>query len=378
MSFVVDQIVELTIESLAHGGAGVARLNDFVFFTPYTAPGDKIKAQITSIKKNYADAKLIELQTASSHRVQAPCSVYGKCGGCQWQHVNYATQLDQKQKTVEHALARIAKENDFELKKIIPSPNEFFYRNRAQVRTHGQKLGFYKRGSHELIEFDECHILEKSLNEEIKKIKVEIKNFDEFKTSKIEVFLSQNNKVVRSANQGHGEEFGFSQVNTLQNKNLQQLVAQAFGTPQSVEDNILELFCGNGNFTIPLAQQGWDIYAVDLNRSAINQARLQATSKTFFSCNDCSFEVRKLINKNRKFKNILLDPPRVGCDEDLTKNISKLDAQKLIYISCNPTTFARDWARIKNNSDFKLISVQPLDMFPQTFHVELIATAIRQ
>ncbi|MBK9293617.1 MAG: class I SAM-dependent RNA methyltransferase [Oligoflexia bacterium] len=374
MSFEVGQIVELSIDSLAHGGAGVGRLNDFVFFIPFTAPGDKVKAEIIEIKKNYAQAELKNILTPSSARAEAPCNVFGKCGGCQWQHVDYKIQLEQKQKTVEHALARIAKEAQFELKKIIPSPQEFNYRNRAQIRTQGPRLGFYSRNSHELVEFKNCHLLEPALNEELGKIRNEIKSYPDCKTSKIEMFLTQQNQIARSNNKSHGQEFGFSQVNTKQNENLQNLVVEVFDTPSEQNNNILDLFCGNGNFSFPLSKSGWDIYGVDLNKNAITQARSKATEKTFFSCNDCLKEIKKLALKGRTFKNILLDPPRIGCQEALLKNLMSLKPEKIVYISCNPTTFGRDWARIKAaNPKFKLKWVQPLDMFPQTFHVELIA-----
>lgn len=375
MSFKIGEIVELSIQSLAHGGAGVGRLSDFVFFIPLTAPGDKVSAQITSIKKNYAEAELKKIHFASQNRVDAPCEVYGQCGGCQWQHVNYQTQLEQKQKTVEHALSRIAKENSFTLKKIIPSPLEFNYRNRAQIRTQGPRTGFYSRGSHNLIEINKCLLLEEPLNLEIQKIKSEIKNFADYKTSKKEVFISQKGEVVRSENQAHGQEFGFSQVNTKQNQILQNLVLELLGNPSAEFKNILELFCGNGNFTLPLAKNGWDVYAVDSSKSAIHQARSMATDKTFFSCADCSLELKKLILKNRTFDCVLLDPPRTGCDEALIKNLHKTGMKKLIYVSCNPATFARDWARIKAYSNLKLEFIQPLDMFPQTYHVELLAYA---
>jgi 23S rRNA (uracil1939-C5)-methyltransferase len=114
-----------------------------------------------------------------------------------------------------------------------------------------------------------------------------------------------------------------------------------------------------------------------MNRSAIHAARAAANDQTFFSFGDCSREVSKLAEKKRNFESVLLDPPRVGADERLWKNLELLRPRKLVYVSCNPSTFARDWARLKVKSELKLVSIQPFDMFPQTFHVELVALAIR-
>src|SRR5256885_637918 len=122
---------------------------------------------------------------------------------------------------------------------------------------------------------------------------------------------------------------------------------------------------------------GWRIYGIDSSRQAITAARKNANPQTFFSASDVSWEVKKLAEKNGKFETILLDPPRIGADERLWQNLIKLAPEKLIYVSCNPTTFARDWARIKSKAPYKLQSIQPFDMFPQTFHVELVAIATK-
>jgi 23S rRNA (uracil1939-C5)-methyltransferase len=384
-----NQEINVTIASLAHGGSGVGRFDNFVVFVRYTAPGDVVRARITKTKKNYADAELIEIITPSPSRIKAPCPVFGACGGCQWQHVSYEEQLKQKQNIVEHALSRIAKEENFTVLPIKASPNHFYYRNRAQFRTEGPRAGFYRRGSHELVTFDECLIIEKPLNEELAKIKTEIKDWPETKTSKVEVYLTaaeQNRpeSVVRSTNHAHGEELGFSQVNTLQNVQMQEYVTSLFGSPTEVapdnqgsNGNLIDLYCGNGNFSFPLNEKGWRIYGVDSSRSAIHAARTCANDQTFFSAGDCSFEVKKLADRGRKFQAVLLDPPRVGADERLWSNLAKLDPEIVVYVSCNPATFARDWARMKSKTNLKLASVQPFDMFPQTFHVELVALARR-
>ncbi len=385
----IGQEIQLKVESLAHGGAAVGRAQDFVFFVPFAAPGDEIQARVTEVKKNYAEAELIKIIAPGPRRVTPPCEVFGKCGGCQWQHVSYEEQLQQKQNIVMHALSRIAKEQKFEVKPIIASPEKFNYRNRVQVRTLGSAAGFYRKGSHELVSFDKCHIVEPSINDEISKIKAEIINYRAEHESKIEIFIAESGKTVRSQDQNHGEEFGFAQVNTKQNKQMIAYVQSLIGNPQSGfgRSSLLELFCGNGNFSMPLIENGWDVYGIDGNRAAISDARekLRLISdknkntgfnpRAFFSSDDATAGVEKLLDQRRTFETLLVDPPRTGMTEPLVNNIAEVGVKTLVYVSCNPATFARDWARIKAATKLKLVSVQPFDMFPQTFHVELVALA---
>ena len=375
-----DHVVEVTIASLAHGGGGVGRHEDFVIFVPFTAPGDVIKVRITNSKKSYAEGEILELIKAGASRVEPPCPVFGICGGCQWQQVSYDEQLKQKQGIVEHALARIAKESGAEILPIIPSPQPFNYRNRAQFKTEGPKIGFYKRQSHELVEFEKCYIVDEKINKELSVIKEELKNAAPHATSKIEVILTSRGELVRSIDHTQGGELGFSQVNTLQNLNLRKYVQKIIGRPSQIaaEDTgsagqILDLYCGQGNFSFPLNDNGWRVYGIDSNKEAIIAARKRKKDRTFFSANDCTSEVRKLSIEGRHFEYILIDPPRIGAEEELIKLLPSFNATKIVYISCNPATFARDFARLKDNSSYKLKSIQPFDMFPQTFHVELVA-----
>jgi 23S rRNA (uracil1939-C5)-methyltransferase len=365
--------INVPIASLSHGGSGVGRVDNFVVFTPYTAPGDVAKVKLLSLKKNYAEAELVSIETPSPHRIKPPCSVFGQCGGCQWQHVSYQEQLKQKQLIVEHSLNRIAHESHIEILPIIPSPQEFNYRNRAQFRAEGPRVGFYQKRSHNIVEFDECLIVDKKINQELQTLKKERANVHPEKTAKIEVFLTPEGKLVRSLNRAHGEELGFSQVNTLQNQKMLDYVAELLNSTTPGE--LLDLYCGSGNFSLWLNKKGWKIFGIDNNRQAIEAARKSGQENTFFAMDDCSVGAKKLASKNRKFEAILIDPPRVGADEKIWSAIAQLKAPKLIYVSCNPATFARDWARIRGLAPYTLKCIQPFDMFPQTFHVELVAFA---
>lgn len=372
-------IVAVEIGSLSQGGHGVGRLGDFVLFIPYTVPGDLVRAKITEIKKNYGQADLIEVSTPSPHRVEPKCKVFGECGGCQWQMVSYDQQLEQKTSIVRHALKRIAKQTDPQVLPVVPSPKSFSYRNRIQIRTAGEKLGFYKRQSNTLVEIDSCDISEEPLNLEIEKIKKTIKGSPDFKTSRMELMVDEKGEVHHRTNQSR-EYIPFRQVNSKQNLNLQNYVCELAGVPSTVDDdnigwrgNALDLYCGDGNLSFPLLQKGWRIYGVDDNKPAIQLARERKTDRTFFSAADCVVELRKLVEKNRQFELIVLDPPRIGTDERIWPLIDKLKPKKIIYVSCDPATFSRDLARLTGVGKWRLSHVKPFDMFPQTFHVELVA-----
>jgi len=194
----------------------------------------------------------------------------------------------------------------------------------------------------------------------------------------VEVYLTEKGSIFRSKNKFHGEELGFSQVNTRQNKKIQDYLKEKIGPPQS-GGSLLDLYCGQGNFSFPLNDMGWSIYGIDCSRPGISaaqaRAQTQGQSQAVFKVADVSIELRNLADKKKYFEAILLDPPRIGADERVWKNLAKLNPETLIYISCNPATFARDWARLKSLSPYKLVSIQPFDMFPQTFHVELVAIA---
>jgi 23S rRNA (uracil1939-C5)-methyltransferase len=377
-----NQELVVTVDSLSHGGSGVCRQNEFVIFVPNTCPGDKVRVRIINVKKNYAEADLLEVIEPSPKRIIPPCPVFGECGGCQWQHVEYPEQLKQKQLIVEHALSRIGKEEQVKILPIIASADQFHYRNRAQFRSEGPTVGFYKKGTHQIVEFQKCLIVEEDINLELTKIKKELEGKENFHSTKFEVYKTENGGLIRSLNRAHGEEMGFSQVNTAQNIKMQKYINSLLGVPEKIDNdnvgekgNLLDLYCGNGNFSFALNDLGWRIYGIDASRQAITTARKRANPSTFFSVSDVSWEVKKLAEKSRKFEAILLDPPRIGAADHLWPNLVKLNAEKIIYVSCNPATFARDWARVKAKSQYRLESIQPFDMFPQTFHVELVALA---
>ncbi|MCC6278175.1 MAG: class I SAM-dependent RNA methyltransferase [Oligoflexia bacterium] len=362
---------------MSHGGSGVGRHEDFVFFVPFTAPGDLIEAEVVETKKNYGDAICLSILEPSSHRTVPKCPAFGTCGGCQWQHVNYTEQLHQKQLMIHHAISRIAKEESVSIPSVIPSESPFEYRNRAQLRMKDGEVGFFRRKSNEIVDINHCYLLEPPLQQELEALRRLETEKPHKSIHKVEIFLDKKGQVVRTENRNHSEDTGFSQINTKQNAVLIEHVKQALGPPKPGRNHLLDLYCGNGNFSFPLNEVGWDVYGVDLSKAAIHEARQNSNSLTFFSCSDAIWETQKLAKRGRTFNAVLLDPPRIGAGESLWPALEKLEPEVIIYISCNPSTFSRDWARLKKAGPYKLHSLQGFDMFPQTFHVELMAVAHR-
>lgn len=384
------------IENLSVGGRGVARHQGLVLFVPDTAPDEDVEVEITYIKKNFAEARVIRILRPSPQRRSAPCPVAGICGGCNWQHVNYSEQLAQKRAIVLESLRRIA---NIDLEKsgliddfaIVPCPNELFYRNRVQFHHEGNRFGFFKRGTNEIVDIDECLIVEKQIGKEIPRLK-------QFLASKppgrSEVFIDTNGVLQIQKNSSKEEshlEGAFAQVNTLQNENLITKVLEIIrghlnSTSQSnFQTNkfakvIYDFYAGNGNFTFPIASQFPQVrvFSVELNELSVKQAqaRLQGLVKKLEwkgLIDFCRDDVCKFLKNNPLAPNsvVLLDPPRTGCESDVLNLLLKNNPELIVYVSCNPVTLSRD-IKTLTSGGYVLSEISGFDMFPQTDHIETI------
>jgi 23S rRNA (uracil1939-C5)-methyltransferase len=334
------QTIELTIDRLSfNGGRGVGRFDGVVVFVPDTAPGDFVRARVTVKKSNLWEAELVEILKPSPYRRNPPCPVAGVCGGCAWQHVEYAEQLKQKQEIVEFALKQ-------KVEPVIPSPNELRYRNRVQVHIENGKLGFFAKRSNDLVAITDCLITEEAVTAQFSRA---IKSGE----SRVELSLDTNGF--------------FSQVNSAQNRKLIEVVlSQIEGSPQKIAD----LYAGYGNLTAPLTKQfpQAEIVAVELNERAVEKGRTDLPEVKWFR-----EDVGDFLQKAEAFDVVVLDPPRTGCANPVINALRKMKPEQIVYVSCNPMTFARDAKRLMEAGVYRLDLVQPLDMFPQTEHIELVA-----
>lgn len=380
------QRLSVQIDRLSVGGRGVARHEGLVIFVPDTAPDESVEIELEKVRKNFAEGRLIRVLRASPHRRVAPCPVAGICGGCSWQHVEYEEQLRQKHQLVSEALRRmsgfgIGPET---VSAVVPSPDEFRYRNRIQLqhepREGGARMGFFKRGSNQIVAIDDCPITEASLTKEFPRFR---KDFASQPRGRHEMYLDTSNHVrIRAAAPSRGDEDAvsevagpaFSQVNSGQNANLVSFVAAIARVSRAME--IFDLYAGSGNFSFPLARElsKTRITAVELNPESVRYA--QETIAKDFPHQGIDFkqaDVGDFLQDTQLPRNsiVILDPPRSGCDPRVMTELAQQAPVDILYVSCHPVTLARD-LRYLHDADYELVRVQPFDMFPQTDHVETV------
>jgi 23S rRNA (uracil1939-C5)-methyltransferase len=366
-------VVELTIDSLSYsGGRGVGRLDGMVIFVPAAAPGDRIRARITEVKPRFAEAEGIEILSPGPGRREPPCPVAHRCGGCSWQHVRYDVQVAQKQGILDSSLRGLAKLGDFTRPPFLAAPEEFHYRNRIQLQVQDGKFGFFAKRSNALVEVRECWISEPALNEKLRRLSAA----DAAGQARVELALREDGELVTTAGRRSPEAALFAQVNRAQNEVLKERVlAVVEGRP----DWILDLYAGSGNLSFPLAGQfsPMPVTAVELSAEAVERGRERSRRLKQTNLHWEAGDVGRVLARwspPQGLGTIILDPPRTGCANEVTDQLIRLRARQIVYVSCNPATFARDTERLVKSGRYRLQSVQGLDMFPQTEHVELIAS----
>ncbi len=360
----VGQKLELFVEKLSfNGGRGVARAEGVVLFVEGAAPQEKVLAEVTKLHKRFAEARVLEVIEASSSRREAPCPVYSLCGGCNLQHVDYPTQIAQKLMILAEQLRHLSREHKFEIKELVASDNEFFYRNRVQFHLNNGRVGFFRRGSHEIVDTAKCYLVEDDINLQL----TELRSTDlkKNRSSRLE---------LRSANSS-GADF-FSQVNSSQNLKLQNEISKLVQSENPLE--LWDLYGGAGNFSLPIAKSnpGLKIVCVEGSSEAIEFGKRQTQELDLTQIDWVNSSVEEFLkNQSAQARVILIDPPRIGLTEVARKRLSRLLTQgsKLIYLSCNPSAFARDAAELMKTSRLSLRWVQAYDLFPQTDHIEMLS-----
>lgn len=343
--------VDLKIEDIAFGGKGVARDNGKAVFIPFTIDGELVSAKITREKKQFAEAEIVDLRQRSPHRVEPPCPYFGHCGGCAYQHLDYAHQVEIKSRQVRDVLQRIGKLQDIPMRPMIPSPLEYAYRNRITVHAENGVIGYFRRDSHRLIDVERCPIAMDEVNRELAELRsqrVRDGHYTLRARSGPRVFLQTNDGVA----------------NALRDLIIEQMPAN--------HDLLIDAFCGAGFFAKALVDKFERIVGIDWDRFAIAAANESASTKETYIAGDVETELRSALEKCDRDKTaVIVDPPAVGLSASLRQSIVDLAPATLIYVSCNPATLARDLTDLQHR--FKIESVTPLDMFPQTAEIEVVA-----
>lgn len=443
-----NEIIELEITDITHEGSGIGHHDGMAVFVPLTAVGDKIRAHILKVKKNYAFAKAEEIKNPSKHRINTDCGVFSRCGGCVFRHISYQSECELKQNRAMQTMKRIGK-IDIEPQPIICAANPNRYRNKAMypIAANGE-LGFYSHHSHRVITCGDCKLHPELFykagniftdfiktynisvyseishsglvrhfyvrygkqtgeimvcvvingndlphkNELIKALKTTLG--DNLKSVILNINAKNTNVVLGDKNIClYGNEYiydilcgvkvrisphSFYQVNHDMAERLYQKAAE-YARPES--KNILDLYCGAGTIGLSMAKKAKSIIGVEIIEAAVKDAQINARENKIdnarFICGDAALAAKQLRQENICADIIILDPPRKGCEETLLKTVANDFApEKIVYVSCDIATLARDTA-ILENLGYKLQEYTPVDLFPRTAHCETVALFLR-
>ncbi|MGR9036590.1 MAG: 23S rRNA (uracil(1939)-C(5))-methyltransferase RlmD [Gammaproteobacteria bacterium] len=425
--------VKVTVDSLAHDGRGVAHVDGKVIFLDEALPGEEVEFVYTESRRDYAEGKVVNLITRSAQRADAECPHYGICGGCSFQHVDASAQIRIKQDLLGEQLKRIGKVSIPALWEPLAGPH-WGYRRKARMgvkyvaKKNRALVGFRERRHQYLAEIDSCKVLHPvvgtrltdlsdliaglSIREKIPQIEVAIGDEQcvlairvlepptEGDIERLRAFGRQHNISLCLQPKGpdtiaplpgepevipayrlpeHEITFQFrpamfTQVNYEINRQMINRVLQTLELNEN--DTVLDLFCGLGNFTLPMARYAGLVVGVEGDLPLVNHARenarLNGIDNVEFYAADLSKEIGEQPWAGRRYNKILLDPSRAGASEVL-RHFKKWRPDRIVYVSCNPSTLARDAGILVNDLGYKLIKAGVMDMFPQTGHVESIA-----
>jgi 23S rRNA (uracil1939-C5)-methyltransferase len=343
------RVVDLKIEDVAFGGKGVGRESGKAVFVPYTIEGETVSAEILRDKKQFAEADLAEVKQSSPDRVEPQCPYFGRCGGCAYQHISYEHQLAIKWRQVRDALQRIGKLKGVPMRPIVPSPEQYGYRNRITVHAQDGVIGFFRRDSHRLIDIEHCPIS----RDEVNRALTELRTQSHVRDGHYTLRATPSARI-------------FSQTNDAVANALRDLIVDLVPPNQQL---LIDAFCGAGFFAKTLIDKFERVIGIDWDRFAIAAAKENATEKETYIAGDVETELKKEAVRSTGPTTLIVDPPATGLSADARKAIIELAPATLIYVSCNPPTLARDLRDLQNK--FIIDSVTPLDMFPQTAEIEV-------
>jgi tRNA/tmRNA/rRNA uracil-C5-methylase (TrmA/RlmC/RlmD family) len=376
VSFNIGDQVSLTIHDIAFGGEGVGRLEQMVVFVPFVITGETVEAEITEVKKNFARAKLVRVLTPSEKRVAPECRYFGACGGCQYQHMDYAEQLRVKHKQISDLFERVGKISPHVVQPVLPCPAPYGYRNRIMIRSQWNgrekklEIGFIRTDNKFVEDIEECKIAEPALNEQITQVRA---NPPPKGGIKVVLRVQPENWEVPRDSFFQNNFFLLPRlVETVRNR------LQAGGAR-----HLIDLYCGVGFFGIEAADIVDSFVGVEYDQPAIQAARSNLATRQIKNGEFISAKVEEVLPELlQKFSPektcVILDPPRKGCWPATLELLRQTRPAQVIYVSCHPATMARDLNILCGDGVFDLAQVQPLDMFPQTQHVECVADLRRQ
>lgn len=444
--------IELDIDSLAMGGEGVGRYKGMAVFVAGAVPGDRVSVKLTEKRSSFAKGIIAALIRPSQDRLQPKCGLADICGGCQWQHIDYQAQLKYKTKIVTENLERIGKMPGIKVEPTLGMKEPWGFRNKIQYpigrgRSGSTVMGYFKKGTHDIVDVNSCHIEHPKLTQAAKivkdiicRMKYESYNEDRgvglfrhlrarigFGTGEVLLTFITNEKVIpgakdlvkevvnrckkedinivgicqnlnsRKTNVILGEKTrtmwgrdfivdklgslrfkvsndSFYQTNPIMTEVLYNKALEFSGVKKT--DTVIDAYSGIGTIALWFSSHAQYVYGIEEVEPAVRDAAENADLNKITNCRFSIGRVEKLLPELDEGDILVLDPPREGCDEKVLKTISRSKLKKVIYISCNPSTLARDLLYLAPHG-FKPEIVQPVDMFPHSFHVETVTKIVK-
>jgi len=340
-------VITLTIEDIAFGGDGVGRWRNEVTFVPFTIDGETVEAAVVERRRRFQRAALVRPLKPSSHRIDPPCPYFGRCGGCAYQHMSYGHQLEVKRGQVAQALRRIGQFRDVEVAPVVPSPQTFGYRNRITVHAEEGMLGFYELRSHALLDIASCPLAGDAVNAKLAELRRR----------------GLPPGTHRTLRKGTGTTF--EQVN----EGVARLLLEYVGRHLS-GDSLVDAYCGSGFFAHAFAPRLRVVAGIEWSEPAIASARRNAHPNETYHLGDVAALLGDVLRATHP-DTLVLDPPSEGLTPAVIEQALTQPPARVLYVSCNPATFARDLRRLA--SAYRISEVQPFDMFPQTAEIEAVA-----
>lgn len=344
----------LEIRDIAFGGKGVGRIDGIACFVAGVIEGEKVRVKISRVKSRMIEASLLEVLEPSPHRIAPPCSVFLKCGGCAFQHIGYSRQLGIKENQLRESLRRLGGFSEPPVEAMIPSPEPYGYRNRITVHVRDGKAGFYAAASNKVVPVETCLIASAEVD-------LGFKDLLKSRPSDGDYLIGEKKRYG-----------GFRQVNNAVAEILRKTVKSAVRPEDdSVGDLLVDAYCGAGFFAHELSGFFKKVIGIERSIASVAMASRQASENEEYLAGNVEDRLAEALRAGESDGTVLLlDPPSEGLDERAVHAILGNPPSRIVYVSCNPSTLARDLKRLAKS--YRIGRVTPLDMFPQTAEIESV------
>lgn len=389
--FAYHEEIELEVTTLTNMGQGLGRVDGWVVLVPFSLPGEMVIARIYRNDKNFSEGDLVRVLHPSPHRVAPRCALFGSCGGCQYQHLAYAEQLEWKRRQVAELLKHMG-QLEFPVEPVIPSPQQYHYR--SKITPHFERpregvveeIGFLRPGrGRALVDVERCEIATEPINTALKQVRADVR-------ARAESFKKGATLLLRDASGVVHTDHGATATEEVCGKSLQFLAGNFFqnnpyildsfvsyGIAQAIAtgaEYLVDAYCGSGLFTLVGAADFKQVLGIEVNASAVARAKTNAAR---LGVGNCDFKtgfaesIFAEVTFPAEKTGVLIDPPRAGCDEAFLSQLFQYGPHAIVYVSCNPATQMRD-LRHFTAQGYAPVRIQPFDLFPQTKHLECVIT----